>query len=97
MLPGARAAARFSLLQLEEGEDYVMDWGARVTWPRAVPGRWATGAGAGPLPARLRLGSKNLFLEPEDVRVPIVRCLMPHSPSPTTNVPLPALSLAPII
>lgn len=73
MLAPRRSVARFSLLLLEEGEDYVADWVAACTgWPVAVTGNWS---GAAALPGRLRLGSKSLFFEADDVRVPIVRCV----------------------
>ena len=56
----------------QEGEEYVADWVAECTgWPAAVAGNWA---GATTLPGRLRLASKSLFFEADDVRVPIVRC-----------------------
>ena len=66
----ARPSQRFSLLLLEEGEDYVGDWAASVVWPAAVAGNWS---GAPSLPGRLRLASKSLFFDPDDTRVPIVR------------------------
>ena len=72
MLAPRRVVARFSLLLLEDGEDYVADWVASCTgWPIAVTGNWS---GAPTLPGRLRLASKSLFFEADDVRVPIVRC-----------------------
>jgi hypothetical protein len=64
-------AKRFTLLLLEEGEDYVADWVATCSWPATVPGNWQ---GLAELPGRLRLCSKSLFFDPDDVRVPIVRC-----------------------
>jgi factor associated with neutral sphingomyelinase activation len=70
---GGRGAGRkrFSLLLLEEGEDYVADWEASCRWPAGVSGNWQ---GQPQLPGRLRLCSKSLFFEPEDTRVPIARC-----------------------
>jgi hypothetical protein len=85
----ARAAKRFSLLLLDDEEDYVGDWGVDCTrWPPDVPGNWMQqrqmqqqGPHAPPthpnhqeqLPGRLRLCTKSMFFEPDDVRVPIVR------------------------
>lgn len=66
----ARPPRRFSLLLLEEGEQYVGDWGASAAWPAGVAGNWSA---APRLPGRLRLASKSLFFEPDDARVPIVR------------------------
>lgn len=66
----ARPPRRFSLLLLEEGEQYVGDWGASAAWPAGVAGNWSAAAR---LPGRLRLASKSLFFEPDDTRVPIVR------------------------
>jgi hypothetical protein len=40
-------------------------------WPASIEGNWS---GAERLPGRLRLATKSLFFEPDDVRVPIVRC-----------------------
>lgn len=62
---------RFSLLLLEEGELYVEDFVASARWPAGVAGNWQR------LPhmkGQLRLCTKSLFWEPDDVRVPIVRC-----------------------
>lgn len=66
-----KLAKRFSLLLLEDEEDYVGDWVATCAWPDAVPGNWQ---GAPRLPGRLRLATRSLFFDPDDVRVPIVRC-----------------------
>ncbi|KAF8059207.1 lvsF [Scenedesmus sp. PABB004] len=65
-----QAAKRFSLLLLEDEEDYVADWVASCAWPADVEGNWQ---GAAALPGRLRLATRSLFFEPDDVRVPIVR------------------------
>lgn len=70
MFGGRKAPKRFSLLLLEEGEDYVDDWVGGVVWPAAVSGNWQ---GLPKLPGRLRLCSKSIFFEPDDVRIPIVR------------------------
>ena len=73
MFGGRKQARRFSLLLLEEGEDYVADWETACQWPAGVAGNWA----AQPrLAGRLRLCSKSLFFEPEDTRVPIARCAL---------------------
>lgn len=66
-----KAPKRFSLLLLEEGEDYVEDWVAEVRWPTNCSGNWQ---GLPKLQGRLRLCSKSIFFEPDDVRSPIVRC-----------------------
>ncbi|CAK0760340.1 hypothetical protein CVIRNUC_002763 [Coccomyxa viridis] len=73
MFGGRKAPKRFSLLLLEEGEDYVDDWVASVAWPPAVSGNWQSSP---KLPGRLRLCSKSIFFEPDDVRIPIVRLPM---------------------
>ncbi len=65
-----KAPKRFSLLLLEEGEDYVEDWVAEARWPSNVSGNWQ---GLPKLQGRLRLCSKSIFFEPDDVRNPIVR------------------------
>lgn len=68
---GLRSSAkRFTLLLLEEEEDYVADFVANCAWPSAVHGNMQQ---AKTLPGSLRLCSKSLFFEPDDVRVPIVR------------------------
>lgn len=41
-----------------------------LRWPSAIEGNWSS---AERLPGRLRLASKSLFFEPDDVRVPIAR------------------------
>ena len=77
MFGGRKQARRFSLLLLEEGEDYVADWEVACQWPAGVAGNWA----AQPrLAGRLRLCSKSLFFEPEDTRVPIARCALVGAP-----------------
>ena len=63
-------AKRFTLLLLEEDEDYVADFVASCVWPAAVPGNVQQVRN---MPGSLRLCSKSLFYEPDDVRVPIVR------------------------
>ena len=71
MFSGAtHAVRRFSLLLLEEGELYVQDFVASCRWPASVVGNWQR---LPRLPGTLRLCTKSLFFEPDDVRVPIVR------------------------
>uniref|UniRef100_A0A061R8P8 Beach domain-containing protein n=1 Tax=Tetraselmis sp. GSL018 TaxID=582737 RepID=A0A061R8P8_9CHLO len=65
-----RQTTRFSLLLLEEGEDYVKDWVAHCEWPSKVTGNWQ---GKEKLEGRLRLCSKSLMFDADDSRVPIVR------------------------
>ena len=65
-----KAIRRFSLLLLEDDEDYVADWVAQCRWPKSVSGNWQS---LDSLAGTLRLCSKSLFFEPDDVRVPIVR------------------------
>lgn len=65
-----KPARRFSLVLLEEGEDYVSDWVAECSWPASVAGNWQS---LEQLHGTLRLCSKSIFFEPEDVRIPIVR------------------------
>lgn len=65
-----RGGKRFTLLLLEEGEDYVQDWVGTCVWPSAVSGNWQ---GLPQLPGRIRLCTRSVFFEPDDVRVPIVR------------------------
>ena len=70
MFSTRKPAKRFSLLLLEEGEDYVENWVATCKWPKAVGGNWQQ---LERLEGRLRLCSKSFFFEPDDVRIPIVR------------------------
>lgn len=63
-------AKRFTLLLLEEEEDYVADYVAACKWPASVQGNSQQAASVA---GSLRLCSKSLFFEPDDVRVPIVR------------------------
>lgn len=65
-----KPAQRFSLVLLEEGEDYVADWVAACRWPKEVTGNWQA---LDLLHGTLRLCSKSLFFEPGDVRIPIIR------------------------
>lgn len=66
----AKAGQRFSLLLLEEGEAFVRDYVATADWPECVSG---VALGRLRLPGQLRLATKSLFFEPDDLRVPIVR------------------------
>ena len=63
-------AKRFTLLLLEEEEDYVADFVASCNWPAAVPGNVQRVTS---IPGSLRLCSKSLFFDPDDVRIPIAR------------------------
>ncbi len=65
-----RQTTRFSLLLLEEEEEYVKDWVAHCQWPSGVKGNWQ---GKPKLEGRLRLCSKSLMFDADDSRVPIVR------------------------
>ncbi|DBA77988.1 hypothetical protein WJX77_012160 [Trebouxia sp. C0004] len=68
---GLRSSAkRFTLLLLEEEEEYVADFVASCAWPTAVQGNVQQ---VKCMPGSLRLCSKSVFFEPDDVRVPIVR------------------------
>lgn len=71
MFGARKPTKRFTLLLLEEGEDYVDDWVAEAKWPASVSGNWQS---LPKLPGRLRLCSKSIVFEPDDVRIPIVRC-----------------------
>ena len=51
----------------------LQDWVGSCKWPASVPGCWQ--AGGAPLQGRIRLATRSLFFEPDDVRVPIVRCV----------------------
>jgi WD40 repeat protein len=62
---------RFTLLLLEEGEFYVKDYVADCSWPSSsVSGNWQR---LPTLSGQLRLCTKSLFFEADDIRVPIVR------------------------
>ena len=80
-------AKRFTLLLLvEEEEDYVADFVATCTWPAAVPGNVQQTRS---IPGSLRLCSRSLFFDPDDVRIPIVRCVLAngelHGNTPTKS------------
>ena len=78
----SRPARRFSLILLEEGEDYVGDWLCKCGWPSAIAGNWQS---LESINGTLRLCSKSLFFEPEDVRVPIARCNFAAPAIPSKN------------
>ncbi len=44
---------------------------ATARWPQGLAGNWQR---LPKLPGQLRLCTRSLFFEPDDVRVPIVRC-----------------------
>lgn len=67
---GSRTA-RFSLLLLEEGEQYLHDWTATAAWPEG----FARAHAASTEPGRLRLCSKSIFFEPDQAKLPITRYL----------------------
>lgn len=50
---------------------YVEDFVATARWPQGLVGNWQR---LPKLPGQLRLCTRSLFFEPDDVRVPIVRC-----------------------
>ncbi|KAL4553379.1 hypothetical protein Ndes2526B_g03242 [Nannochloris sp. 'desiccata'] len=70
MFATRRSAGRFSLLLLDENEFYVRDFVATCTWPSDVTGNKH---GAASISGQIRLCTKSLFFEPDDVRIPIVR------------------------
>jgi hypothetical protein len=71
MFSGAtKAVRRFDLLLLEEGELYVGDFVATARWPHGLAGNWQR---LPRLPGQLRLATKSMCFEPDDVRVPVVR------------------------
>lgn len=75
-----RSFKRFSLLLLEDGDDYVQDWVATAMCqnpkPSAAdnqnpkPPTWAQTESL--LKGRLRLCSRSFFFEPDNIRVPIL-------------------------
>lgn len=70
MFATRRSAGRFSLLLLDENEFYVRDFVATCTWPSDVTGNKH---GAASISGQIRLCTKSLFFEADDVRIPIVR------------------------
>ncbi|KAK9825768.1 hypothetical protein WJX74_006071 [Apatococcus lobatus] len=65
---------RFSLLLLEEGEQYLHDWTASAEWPEGFAKAHAKSTEAG----RLRLCSKSIFFEPDQAKLPITRIPFTH-------------------
>ena len=65
-----KASKRFSLLLLEDGEDYVQHFVASCQWPADVEGNWSR---AQAVEGRLRLCSKSLAFDADDAAIPIVR------------------------
>lgn len=63
-------AKRFTLLLLEEEEDYVGDFVAACNWPASISGNTQQ---ASSVAGSIRICSKSFFFEPDDVRIPIVR------------------------
>ncbi|CAD7696355.1 unnamed protein product [Ostreobium quekettii] len=70
MYVARKTAKRFSLLLLDDGEDYIQEYVCACRWPGEVEGNWK---GADELPGTLRLCSKSLFFDADDVRVPVIR------------------------
>lgn len=70
MLSSKKSSQRFTLLLLEENESYVGNWVAQCHWPLSSE---STFQKANKLAGTLRLCSKSLFFEPDDVRLPIAR------------------------
>ena len=70
MFATRRPTGRFSLLLLDENEFYVRDFVATCIWPSDVGGIWNKTSS---LSGQLRLCTKSIFFEPDDVRIPIVR------------------------
>lgn len=65
-----KSVLRFSLLLLEEQEDYLQEFVVECHWPLEIEGNWS---GKPVLSGTLRLCTKSLFFEPDDVRTPVVR------------------------
>ncbi|GIM11970.1 hypothetical protein Vretimale_15405, partial [Volvox reticuliferus] len=89
---GARAARvrRFSLLLLDEEEEYVQDWVVTAAWPvDRVAGNWQRAPLVG---GRVRLCTRSLFFEPDDVRIPIVRIPLAAVKSLTSGPPVAAVA-----
>ena len=70
MLATRKGPQRFSLLLLEENEIYCGNWVAQCQWPLTSE---STFQKANKLSGTLRLCSKSLFFEPDDIRLPIAR------------------------
>ncbi|KAK9801335.1 hypothetical protein WJX73_005585 [Symbiochloris irregularis] len=76
MLAIKKGSQRFTLLLLEENESYLANWMAHCTWP--LKGE-STFQADDRIAGTLRLGSKSLFFEPDDVRLPIARLPFAHT------------------
>jgi factor associated with neutral sphingomyelinase activation len=75
---GGGAQHRFSLLHLDEGEDYVADFVGLCKPPcGALPDIYSGAVGGGgvngKLRGRLRLLSRSLVFDPDDVAVPLLK------------------------
>ena len=70
MLAIKKGSQRFTLLLLEENEIYVGNWVANCQWPLSSE---STFQKANRLSGTLRLCSRSLFFEPDDIRLPIAR------------------------
>lgn len=65
-----RTAKRFSFLLLEEDEDFLQEYICICRWPKNVPGNWNTGE---EVHGTLRVCTKSLFFEADDIRIPVIR------------------------
>lgn len=72
---GKHPNLRFSLLLLEENEYYIRDFVATCCWPQNVGGNVL---GLQEVSGQLRLCSRSIFFDADDVRVPIVRLPFVH-------------------
>ena len=74
---GAERSRRFSLLHLDEGEDYVGDWQASMRAPEGsldpYPGAVAAADSNGKLRGRIRLLSCSVLFDPDDVVAPMLK------------------------
>jgi factor associated with neutral sphingomyelinase activation len=75
---GGGTRHRFSLLHLDEGEDYVSDFVGLCKAPQgALPGVYSGAVGGGgingKLRGRLRLLSRSLLFDPDDASVPLLK------------------------
>ena len=68
-----RDAGRFTLLLLDDGEDYVDDWVVAAHWPPDVAAAGGAPPPTAPVPGRLRLASRSLVFDADDGRLPIIR------------------------
>ena len=74
---GAERSRRFSLLHLDEGEDYVGDWQASMRAPEGsldpYPGAVAAADSNGKLRGRIRLLSSSVLFDPDNIVVPMLK------------------------